>query len=169
MGTIVDFRQRVLSEDDRDRTRESSALTTVRIKIHDAGDPQVVLKEFQVRDRAEFFLARGETLATAQSESFFDLARKIVNGLEQELPRSARALPYDEPAEEGELYAWLAKELGAEPPRLAEEGEVQGDDRRRSAGSKRCSNRRARQSGYRFRYPTFREGYAELLRAARSS
>ncbi|MBW2497287.1 MAG: SDR family NAD(P)-dependent oxidoreductase, partial [Deltaproteobacteria bacterium] len=76
----------------------------------------------------------------------------------------------DEPAEEGELYVWLAKELGVEPPESVEEDEeeTRGDDRRRSAGSKRCSNRRARESGYRFRYPTFREGYGALLRAMRS-
>jgi nucleoside-diphosphate-sugar epimerase len=70
----------------------------------------------------------------------------------------------DEPAEEGELYTWLAKEVGAEPPRLPEEDATRSPDARRSAGSKRCSNARARASGYRFLYPTWREGYGELIR-----
>ncbi|MCB9724822.1 MAG: SDR family oxidoreductase [Spirochaetaceae bacterium] len=70
----------------------------------------------------------------------------------------------DEPADEATVYGWLAKELGLPEPPLANEAVV-GDDRRRSAGSKRCSNRRARESGYRFRYPTFREGYAALIQA----
>jgi nucleoside-diphosphate-sugar epimerase len=71
----------------------------------------------------------------------------------------------DEPAEEAELYLWLAKELGVDAPTEEEEG-VEGN-RRRSTGSKRCSNRRIRESGYSFRYPTYREGYAELIRARR--
>ena len=69
----------------------------------------------------------------------------------------------DHPAEESELYAWLAKEVGGPPPREPEEGEAP-PAMRRSAGSKRCSNALARQSGYRFRYPTYREGYGELIR-----
>jgi nucleoside-diphosphate-sugar epimerase len=68
----------------------------------------------------------------------------------------------DRPSDEAEVYRWLAKELDAPPP----EPEEEGDDaqRRRAAGSKRCSNQRARESGYRFRYPTYREGYGELIR-----
>ena len=97
-GTIVDFRLRVLSEDDRDRVRESSATTTVRISIEDARSGRV-LKSYEVSDRAEFFLARGENQATATAESFFDLARKIVQGLEQEFPRSSRT-PRDRVAED---------------------------------------------------------------------
>jgi hypothetical protein len=30
---------------------------------------------------------------------------------------------------------------------------------------KRCSNRRLRASGYTFRFPTFREGYADVIAA----
>ncbi len=86
-GTIEGFQQRVLSEDDRDRIRESSAVTTVRIEIQDARNPENVLRTFRVVDRAEFFLARGENLASAQAESFFDIARRIVNELETEFAR----------------------------------------------------------------------------------
>ena len=35
---------------------------------------------------------------------------------------------------------------------------------RRASSSKRCSNALLKASGYRFRYPTYREGYGELLR-----
>jgi nucleoside-diphosphate-sugar epimerase len=69
----------------------------------------------------------------------------------------------DEAAEESELYSWIAKELGVAAPSGEEEDEAANG--RRSAGSKRCSNRRLRESGYAFRYPTYREGYAELIRA----
>ena len=64
----------------------------------------------------------------------------------------------DAPAAECEVMEWLAAKLGAPPPRRVRAG----DARVESAG-KRCSNARLRASGYRFRYPTFREGYAAVL------
>lgn len=69
----------------------------------------------------------------------------------------------DEPAEDGPLYSWLAKELGVPEP--CGEDEETSAGVRGVVGSKRCSNRRARESGYVFRYPTFREGYGELIRS----
>ena len=69
----------------------------------------------------------------------------------------------DESVEEAELYTWLARELGVAVPEKEEDGTT--TDRRRQVGSKRCSNRRLRESGYSFRYPTYRDGYAELIRA----
>ena len=71
----------------------------------------------------------------------------------------------DHSAEEAELYAWLAKETGGPPPALPDEPALP-NDRRREVGSKRCSNALARESGYRFRHPTYRDGYGELIRAA---
>jgi len=72
----------------------------------------------------------------------------------------------DQSAEEAEVFGWLAKELGVPPPaEQAEQEEGGAADRRRAVGSKRCTNQRARESGYRFRYPSFREGYGELIRA----
>jgi nucleoside-diphosphate-sugar epimerase len=66
-----------------------------------------------------------------------------------------------EPADERAVRAWLA----AQPPaRLrALRGRAPGAAPRRRPGSKRCSNARLLASGYRFRYPTFREGYGALL------
>jgi nucleoside-diphosphate-sugar epimerase len=70
----------------------------------------------------------------------------------------------DESAEAGELYAWLAKTLGLPTPETEEPDQRSEGGGRRSAGSKRCSNRLARESGYRFRYPSYREGYGALIR-----
>lgn len=61
----------------------------------------------------------------------------------------------DSPTPIHEVMEWLAAELGIE---IRERQPV------RRGGSKRCSNRRLRASGYRFRYPDFRSGYTELLR-----
>ena len=65
-----------------------------------------------------------------------------------------------EPADEAAVYAWLAARLGVEPPAVQD-----GDAalRARDVGSKRCSSARLQRSGYAFRYPTFREGFAALL------
>ena len=62
----------------------------------------------------------------------------------------------DEPADLASVYHWLAGVLGAAEPRV-------GADAPRSRGSKRCRNDRLVASGYAFRYPSFREGYAAIL------
>ncbi len=64
-----------------------------------------------------------------------------------------------EPAELGEVLVWLAQATGRPRPGPSASGE------RGRGGNKRCSNRRLRESGYRLKYPSFREGYAELIAA----
>ena len=69
----------------------------------------------------------------------------------------------DEPSDEAVVLRWIAKQIGVgEPPVRA----VEATDR--PATSKRCSNARLRATGYRFRYPSFREGYGALLAATSS-
>ncbi|GHB13552.1 SDR family oxidoreductase [Salinicola rhizosphaerae] len=55
-----------------------------------------------------------------------------------------------------EVMAWIAKRLKVEANEV-----IQSPLRRRS--SKRCNNARLLESGYAFRYPTFREGYEDVL------
>lgn len=66
----------------------------------------------------------------------------------------------DEPADEAVVLRWIAERLGVA---LATGGA--GDEATR--GSKRCANARLRATGYRFRYPTFREGYAAAVATSR--
>jgi hypothetical protein len=65
-----------------------------------------------------------------------------------------------EPAQDVEVMRWLAGTLGAPPPRPARAGELPA-----ARSNKRCRNDRLLSSGYRLRYPTFREGYTALLAA----
>jgi len=67
-----------------------------------------------------------------------------------------------EPADLGEVMTFLAARLGLPPPpaRAAGEGESRARPER---GNKRCSNARLVAAGYRFAFPTYREGYAALL------
>nr|WP_298249534.1 SDR family oxidoreductase [uncultured Halomonas sp.] len=62
-----------------------------------------------------------------------------------------------EPAPLHDVMAWLAKQLKVEATDI-----IQSPLRRRA--SKLCSNARLLESGYVFRYPSFREGYAQVLK-----
>jgi hypothetical protein len=87
-GTIEDFQQHVLSESTTDAVRESSTVTRVRVDVKDARTGDVV-RSYTVRYRAAFVPARGETAFTAAAESFVDLARRIVDGLEGDFPHAS--------------------------------------------------------------------------------
>jgi hypothetical protein len=64
-----------------------------------------------------------------------------------------------EPADEKTLYQWIAGATGAPTPRQAPR-DAAAPGRR---GNKRCRNTRLLESGYEFRYPSFRDGYAAAL------
>lgn len=66
-----------------------------------------------------------------------------------------------EPVRAAEIHNWLANKLGIGADQLTQPAKVSG-----RTGNKRCSNRRLLDSGYRFRYPTYREGYAQVLKPA---
>ncbi len=60
----------------------------------------------------------------------------------------------DEPARAGDVARWLAAELGVPAPPAAAAGGGQ---------NKRCRNARITQAGYRFAYPSWREGYRGVI------
>ena len=66
-----------------------------------------------------------------------------------------------EPADRNEVLRWMAGRLGValgEAPAAGTREPLS-----RAETNKRCSSARLRDSGLRFRFPTFREGYAEIL------
>ncbi len=60
----------------------------------------------------------------------------------------------DLPATSAEVVTWMSQELGVPTPSRMESTRL----------NKRCRNTRLRQSGFRFRYPSFREGYRDIVR-----
>jgi len=66
-----------------------------------------------------------------------------------------------EPSDRNDVIRWLSERMGRNPPA---EGRPETKPVRR-AGNKRCSSQRLTDAGYRFIYPTFREGYNALLTA----
>jgi nucleoside-diphosphate-sugar epimerase len=67
----------------------------------------------------------------------------------------------DEPAEMRVVLTWLAGELGAPAPVATPKNDA--EPTRRARSNKRCSNARLRASGYKFQYPTFRDGYGPMI------
>ncbi|UZE95907.1 NAD-dependent epimerase/dehydratase family protein [Alkalimarinus alittae] len=75
-----------------------------------------------------------------------------------------------EPVRMNDLISWMSEEFSnthsSETPKEQQTNtqppSTAGKSQRR-AGSKRCSNKRLIASGYKFKYPTFREGYSEMI------
>lgn len=66
----------------------------------------------------------------------------------------------DEPCDRAVVLDWLADRLGVARPRRVPVGDAPARTR---PGNKRCSNAKLRRAGYAFRFPTFREGYADVI------
>ena len=100
-----------------------------------------------------------------------DCARALQHLLE--LPEAGRLYVAvdDDPAPLDEVLGWLARQLGVAGPPVADRsplkpGAAERDSAMRLRASKRCRNARLRASGFEFRYPSYREGYAALLAEA---
>ena len=84
---------------------------------------------------------------------------EAAGGGESPLPRVYLGVD-SAPAPRHEVLAWLADRLGVAPPRHVPAKEA---PQRRRGGNKRCRNARILASGYSLRFPSFREGYGEML------
>lgn len=69
----------------------------------------------------------------------------------------------DAPCSQCELMDWLAARMQLPPPDRAANQPAGG----LRGSNKRCRNDKLKASGFRFRYPTYRQGYAALLEAER--
>ncbi len=85
-----------------------------------------------------------------------DAAGALLHLLDLENPEAVYLGVDDEPAPLEDVYRWLARALDAPEP-------TEDPGRTRDRSNKRCSSRRLRESGYAFRYPSYREGYADML------
>jgi nucleoside-diphosphate-sugar epimerase len=68
-----------------------------------------------------------------------------------------------EPCDRAVVLDWLADRLGVARPRRVAAGRDASGAQRGRGGNKRCSNAKLTGAGYAFRFPTFREGYADVL------
>ena len=89
-----------------------------------------------------------------------DCAGALAHLMKMDAPDEIYVGVDDEPADRRKVLNWLAERLGVPQPREAAGGEAPSA---RAASNKRCSNARLKASGYRFLYPSYREGYAEMI------
>ena len=89
-----------------------------------------------------------------------DCAGALAHLMKMEAPDEIYIGVDDVPADRRKVLIWLAERLGAPHPR---ETSVAETPSARAATNKRCSNARLKASGYRFLYPSYREGYAEMI------
>ncbi len=86
-----------------------------------------------------------------------DCARVLQFVLNLPEPDSLYVAVDDDPARKDEILEWIARHLGVPSP---PDGEMAKLHQR---GNRRCSNVRLRTAGYKFFYPTYREGFASLM------
>jgi len=87
-----------------------------------------------------------------------DVAGAIIAALEHGKAGSVYNVCDQEPVPQAELYGWLAKRLGLPVPSAARDSTT-GPGRRHVTNKKISSRKLREELGYRFRYPTFRDGY----------
>jgi nucleoside-diphosphate-sugar epimerase len=89
-----------------------------------------------------------------------DCARALQHLMALDEPESLYLGVDNDPALSCDVMRWVAERLGVAGPQVSEH---QQGARKRSAGSKRCSNARLRASGFEFLYPDYQHGYAAML------
>lgn len=70
----------------------------------------------------------------------------------------------DEPVKRSEFFHWLSDEMNALGLELSDRAVLSAQASGAEGRGKQCSNRRLKELGFSFKYPTFREGYRSLLR-----
>lgn len=86
-----------------------------------------------------------------------DAAAALAHLLALDVVDDGYLLSDDHPATLAEVYGYLADQLGLPSPPTETTATV------RAVGNKRLSNRRLRATGFHFRYPDYRAGYATVL------
>lgn len=142
-----------------------------------AGFPAVMLRVAGIygpgRGRLFQQLLRGEARLDGDGSRWLnqihrdDVAGAIAIALERGHPGRTYNVADDQPVTQRDFLTWLADGLGLPAPAAGAPTEARV--RRRGATNKRVSNRRLREEpGWVPRFPTFREGHAAALAAARS-
>ncbi len=89
-----------------------------------------------------------------------DCAGALAHLMKMDMPDEIYIGVDDAPADRRKVLNWLAERLGVPQPRAAAGGEAPSP---RATTNKRCSNAKLKSTGYRFLYPSYREGYAEMI------
>ena len=92
-----------------------------------------------------------------------DVAGAVISALMRGKPGQIYNAVDDEPVRQADLLAWLSERLGRVLPPPGAAGDMRSS--KRGVTCKRVSNRRLKEElGYHFRFPTFRQGFEQILR-----
>ena len=86
-----------------------------------------------------------------------DAARILVHLMQLENPDSLYLGVDSSPSAKNEVISFIAEKLGAELSQIKDTGNSP------MRSNKRCSNKKILESGFSFLYPSYKEGYSELL------
>jgi nucleoside-diphosphate-sugar epimerase len=138
--------------------------------VRDAGLPAVVLRLGGIygpgRDRLVRELREGRARLRPGPPRYTnrihrdDAAAALLHLLDLAEPAPLQLGVDCEPADQNDVLRWLARALGLAVPPFGDAERPAGG---RPGTSKRCRNARLLASGFVFRYPTYREGYAGTL------
>ena len=81
-GRITDVYERVLVEDRDDQTMEKQITIVINFRWEDLRSGEVIKSRNNFRQTGEYTIPAGETLITAGTEAFGDLAERIVEQME---------------------------------------------------------------------------------------
>lgn len=141
------------------------ALLQAESLIHTLPGPTSILRCSGIYGEGRDFLLRQLSQGKVQLRDSWtnrihqdDVAGFIVHLLTEVIrPLPVYLVNDDEPVKQYEVYQWLAQQLGLELP-----GNI--DTEVGPRGSKRCLNKGLKDSGYQLQYPSFRQGYAALVK-----
>lgn len=110
---------------------------------------------------------KGEAVLRGDGSNFLNMAHlddivgAIAYLLERNVSKRLLNIVDNEPVTQIEFLRWLASQLNGEVP----SGAPPDANRKRGLTNKRVSNKRLLESGYQFKFPTYREGYAGMVQA----
>jgi nucleoside-diphosphate-sugar epimerase len=132
------------------------------------GFPAVILRVAGIYgpERGHFFrqFLRGEAAIAGNGDRWINMIHRddvsgcIAAALDRGRPGEIYNAVDDEPVTQVDFFRWLSETLGRDMPPFRE---AEAAGRKRGSTSKKVTNLKIKaELGYRFRYPTFREGYA---------
>jgi nucleoside-diphosphate-sugar epimerase len=131
----------------------------------DTGFPAIILRASGIYgpERGHLFkqFLRGDAVVRDDGNSWInmihldDLASSIVHLISYGTAGAIYNVTDDEPVTQRDFFRWLATRLNRPMPPSA----PADPNRKRGLTNKRVSNERLRSTGFRYAYPTFREGY----------
>ena len=144
---------------DAEKTVQQAPCTSVVVRLSGIYGPERIRLIREVREgHARRYPAPPHYLNHLHAD---DAAGSIRHVLILKNPAPLYIASDTEPADRNEVLQWISDQLDMDPlPEAAHSDERPS----RRSGNKRCRSNLLTDSGYRFSYPTFREGYASLIR-----